>query len=319
MNKGVYSQPTVSSRVVRIVWVMYIADILVGLALPCTIGLGLQLSIFKGTGLNPDPVSVDGYNGSMLESNVMKLLISKVPDNEASLTDTTYMWTWGHLSKSDISLDQHVLQSRLQCSTTSNSLWLIKEQSGFTKTISTASDRLNVFFVLILNFQAHFCSICRSILLSVLLLYWVSRSSTLQLLQVINFYRYIVSVLKSTLLHFQVHICSICRNLLLSVLQILQLQLQAIYVQILEFILLIIQISKMFSLFFWLQVQFLNIWQSVDHTRCISNICARFNHHDECWGFTPAGEQLRMYMNNQTPDHLQSTVARCVCSVLIVQ
>ena len=218
MNKGVYSQPTVLSRVVRMVWVIYTADILVSLALvvvPCTVGSALQLSVFRGIDLNLDPVSVGSYNGSMLESNVTTLLISKVTDEEISLVDTTLMCAQGHLSKSDIriSLDHHLLQSRFQYSSSnlagmSNSLWLIREQSSFAKTTSTAFDRLNIFFVLKLNFQVYFCLNYRSILLSVLLIYWVCRSSKLQLLilqlthfQVNNFYsicKYTFSVLQIT-------------------------------------------------------------------------------------------------------------------------
>ena len=67
---------------------------------------------------------------------------------------------------------------------------------------------------------------------------------------------------------------------------------------------------KMLPLFYWLQVQLLKIWQSIDHTRCVINTCARFTHHDKCWGFTSAGEWLRMHKNDLTPE------CSCVCSVL---
>ena len=72
----------------------------------------------------------------------------------------------------------------------------------------------------------------------------------------------------------------------------------------------IILFVKMLSLFYWLQEQFFKMWQSLDHTRCVINTCARFTHHDECWGFTSAGEWLRMRcMHNLIPV--------CVCSVLL--
>ena len=60
---------------------------------------------------------------------------------------------------------------------------------------------------------------------------------------------------------------------------------------LLHFITLIL--TTMIPLFFWLQVQFLLKWYSIDHIRCILNVCARFIHHDECWGYTSAGEWLR--------------------------
>ena len=130
----------------------------------------------------------------------------------------------------------------------------------------------------------------------------VSNLPTLQL-QLIQFYSIYISVLQIILqfirLQFQVSLYSVCRNILQSILNILQLQQQQVQVTDiwkLKFIiiLLIIQILKMLPLFFWLHVQFLKIWQSTDHTRCISNICARFIHHDECWGFTPAGEWFKV-------------------------
>lgn len=71
-------------------------------------------------------------------------------------------------------------------------------------------------------------------------------------------------------------------------------------------------IFKMVSLFFWLQVQFFNIWQSTDHTRCILNICARFIYHDECWGFTSAGEWLRPHAEHVNDKMLELLF---VCSV----
>ena len=62
---------------------------------------------------------------------------------------------------------------------------------------------------------------------------------------------------------------------------------------LLQFIALIL--TAMIPLFFWLQVQFLLKWYSIDHIRCILNACARFIHHDECWGYTSAGEWLRLH------------------------
>ena len=51
------------------------------------------------------------------------------------------------------------------------------------------------------------------------------------------------------------------------------------------------QTLKMLKLSF-LQMQLLKMWLSSDHLRCLLNICARFSHHDECWGFTASGEWL---------------------------
>lgn len=187
MNKEMYSKPTVLSRVVKVVWAVYLANFLVLVVVPCNIGSRLQPSAFGGTSLNSDQFSV-----------------SNLP----------------------------ALQ-----------------------------------------------------------------------LQLIQFYSIYISVLQIILqfiqLQFQVSLYSVCRNFLQSILNILQLQQQQVQVTDiwkLKFIiiLLIIQILKMLPLFFWLHIQFLKIWQSTDHTRCISNICARFIHHDECWGFTPAGEWFKV-------------------------
>lgn len=80
--------------------------------------------------------------------------------------------------------------------------------------------------------------------------------------------------------------------------------------QLIYFILL-----KMLSLLFWLQEQFFNIWRSVDHTRCILNICARFTHHDECWGFTFAGKWLRTHKRNT--EDCKADSCRCLlCPVV---
>lgn len=48
-------------------------------------------------------------------------------------------------------------------------------------------------------------------------------------------------------------------------------------------------VSEKLAQYFWLQMQFLKIWQSSDHSRSILNVCARFAHHDECWGCTYTG------------------------------
>ena len=82
-----------------------------------------------------------------------------------------------------------------------------------------------------------------------------------------------------------------------------------VLVKFIHFILL-----NMLPILFWLQVQFLKIWQSVDHARCVINTCARFTRHDECWGFTSAGEWLR---TNKTNRMNNLTAPEGVCSVLL--
>ena len=105
-----------------------------------------------------------------------------------------------------------------------------------------------------------------------------------------------------------VHCLDTFCHLLLQILRVF-LHLLNLLHQIL-FSLVCIHFMKMLSLFYWLQEQFLKIWWSIDHTRCVINTCARFTRHDECWGFTSAGEWLRTHMNDLTSE------CSCVCSVL---
>ena len=76
-----------------------------------------------------------------------------------------------------------------------------------------------------------------------------------------------------------------------EVLQLLQLRVQLQP----SFCFLLRLFRMLLSVFLWLQNQFLKIWLFTDHARCILNICARFNHHDECWGITSGGEWLRTH------------------------
>ena len=47
-----------------------------------------------------------------------------------------------------------------------------------------------------------------------------------------------------------------------------------------------------FLMVLFLQIQFLK--KSNNHLRCVVNMCARFSHHDECWGFASSGEWLSL-------------------------
>ena len=90
------------------------------------------------------------------------------------------------------------------------------------------------------------------------------------------------------------------------------LQLVEIRVQLQQSFCFLLRLFKMLlSVFLWLQNQFLKIWLFTDHARCILNICARFNHHDECWGFTSSGEWLR----TQTSE--LSFITYSYCSVYV--
>ena len=98
-------------------------------------------------------------------------------------------------------------------------------------------------------------------------------------------------------------------HLLLQILRVYHLQ-QLLFHKFIFFCLLFCTYLEMLPLFYWLQAQYLKIWRSVDHTRCVINTCARFTHHDECWGFTSAGEWLR----TRCTHYLTPTG---VCSVLL--
>lgn len=90
-----------------------------------------------------------------------------------------------------------------------------------------------------------------------------------------------------------IKVCLLFKGILVSLLQFFQHSVLNQFQKLIVLNFLFQVFIMLLSLILWLQNQFLKIWLFTNHARSILNVCARFNHHDECWGFTSGGEWLR--------------------------